>query len=317
MSKPKHLAIVIPIHNEEQNIVPLVNRIEASIARLTNYSCELLFVDDGSVDNSVIKVKELMEQTLSASVTLVSLARNFGHQAALEAGLANTNADVVITMDGDQQHPPEYIPAMVAAYEQGAEVVQMKRQNSVEDLKSMLAITYYKFFNLVSPYPIVVNAADFRLMNKAVVQAILRIRIRGKYLRVLIPALGFKQVNMEYIQEKRTLGKPSYNYYSLYLLAHYMLFKYTRFPIHVIMILGSFLLSVGILLSGYVGVSALLEGIGTSATNCIAPAFLFTLTGSLLVGVSILSWYIFFLIEQLRQDVDYIVSTVTSSNDPK
>ncbi len=304
----KKLSIVVPIHNEEENIQPLTARVFKVAEGLTGYFTEIIFVDDGSKDKSAEVIEGLI--AVGKPVIMVQLSRNFGHQAALEAGIANATGDIIITMDGDQQHPPECIPQMIEAYEKGADVVQMKRVNAGEDIKGKFSLAYYGFFNWVSDYPIVANAADFRLMSKRVVDEILKIKVKGKFLRVLLPAVGFKQVYLEYVQDKRTLGEPSYTFYTLYLLAFHMLFKFTRAPIHAIMTLGILML-----ISGLVYFSILIARLVTGSLHAITLSlaiipFFITLLGCLLIGIGVLAWYLYLIVEQLRQEPDYIINRI-------
>ena len=304
----KKLSIVVPIHNEEENIEPLADRIFLVAGKLDNYFTEIIFVDDGSKDKSAGVIEKLIEE--HKPVTLVQLSRNFGHQAALEAGIAHATGDIIITMDRDQQHPPEYIPPMIEAYEKGADVVQMKRVNAGEDIKGLFSLMYYGFFNWVSGYPIVANAADFRLMSKRVVDEILKIQVKGKFLRVLLPAVGFKQVYLEYVQDKRTLGKPSYTFYTLYLLAFHMLFKFTRAPIHAIMTLGILMLGSGLAYFIYLIVRLATGSLQAITLSAAILPFFITLLGCLLIGIGVLAWYLYLIVEQLRQQPDYIVNRI-------
>jgi hypothetical protein len=216
-------------------------------------------------------------------------------------------------MDGDQQHPPEYIPVMIEAYEKGADVVQMKRANPTSDIKGVFSITYYYIFNWVTDYPIVANAADFRLMDKRVVEEVLKIPVKGKYLRVLLPAVGFKQVYLEYVQDKRKLGKPSYTYYSSYLLAFHMLFKFTRAPIHGVLTAGILMTVLGVAYFIYLAVRFITGASHAIDFSHLMLPFLVTLLGFLFVGIGVLSWYLYLIVEQLRQEPDYIVNRIRRS----
>ena len=140
----KTISIVIPVHNEALNIKHLFNRISSSVLEIKNYQFEILFVDDGSSDNTLECIRSISSEKIP--VGYVKLSRNFGHQFALLAGLKNARGEAVITMDGDLQHPPEMIPEMVKLYVKGAEVVQMRRKNINSNFKGIISFLFYFFF---------------------------------------------------------------------------------------------------------------------------------------------------------------------------
>jgi glycosyltransferase involved in cell wall biosynthesis len=305
------LSIIVPIHNEEKNIGNLLVKVNNALAELDDVSTEILFVDDGSMDHSVEVIQSSMD--IDPRIVLIILTKNFGHQAALEAGMYCATGEAVITMDGDLQHPPEYIPRMVAMYRHGAEIVQMKRTNVTDDIKGVLSYSFYSFFNFISGHLIVANAADFRLMSRRVVEEVLKIKVKGKYLRVILPSLGFKNVYIEYIQPDRAAGTPSYTFYMLYLLAFNMIFKFTRFPIHALLIGGSLMLGLSMLDLVYLFVRSVSFPVPFSK---IMIPFLSALIGVALIGIAIISWYLFLIIEQLRGEPDYIIHQIKKNEKP-
>lgn len=297
------VTLIIPVYNEQESIAPLVERTMAVVNALNNYQFELLFVDDGSRDNSIIEIEKQIAGGLP--VGYVQLSRNYGHQCALEAGFSVADADAVITMDSDLQHPPEEIPRMLEEYEKGADVVQMQRSNAGESFRGMLSLGYYTFFSKISDAPLVPNAADFRLVSRRVAQQIVKIPGKGKLLRAIIPTLGFKQVHLTYVQPQRKFGTPSYSLFALYELSLQTTFKFSRFPAHFTTITGALLLLMGFALY-------LLHGLHILPDNrhtFFVPLFMM-LGGLLFSATGIVCWYLFFILEQVRHDPGFVVQKV-------
>ena len=138
MSDKQLVTILIPVHNEEDNIPLLIKRLSKTVSALPMFDFEALFVDDGSTDNTLKMIEQYADGGLA--VGYLKLSKNFGHQAALEAGLQHASGGIVISMDGDLQHPPEMIPKMLEEYSKGADVVQMQRSNTASDFKGFLSV---------------------------------------------------------------------------------------------------------------------------------------------------------------------------------
>ena len=201
------ISVVIPAFNEEKNIAPIFRAVERSLAGL---NFEVIFVDDGSSDGTSEQIRNLRAHT--STVRLLRFGRNFGQQSALLAGLAAACGTAVITLDCDLQHPPELIPAMLRAWHDGAKVVQMvRKQNEGIGLRKMLASRlFYWFINLLSETPVVSGAADFQLLDRVVVDAILMFRDRYPFVRGLVGWLGFPAVTLDYNAPRRLTGTTGY-----------------------------------------------------------------------------------------------------------
>lgn len=201
----KLLSIVVPVFNEEDNIRHFYESICQNMQPLP-YIFELIFVDDGSKDRSREILRELEKQ--DERVQSIFLARNSGHQLALTCGLDHAEGDAVITMDGDMQHPPELIPVLLQKWEEGYEVVQTIRKTTegVSALKKLTSYYYYKVLNKLSQVHIQEGGSDFRLMDKVVVKAFRRYREHARFIRGMIGAMGFKQVQIEFVAPKRFAG---------------------------------------------------------------------------------------------------------------
>jgi dolichol-phosphate mannosyltransferase len=286
------------VNNEKDNIRPLYDRLLAVVSSMPEYEFRILFVDDGSTDGTLAEIESVMET--ESIVGYVQLSENFGHQRALEAGIGIEGSDAIITMDGDLQHPPEMIPHMLRAYERGVDVVQMQRRNLTEDIKGILSISFYSFFRWASHIPIVKNAADFRLISAAVRAEILGMDNSEKLLRAIIPTLGFKQVNIEYTQESRHAGEPSYSYIDSYELAIRTIFNFSKFPAHFIFISGMIIFPAGI-------ISLPMKNLLHIGDATIA---ILIVGGLILIATGVICWYLYFILEKLKRDPSFRIQKV-------
>ena len=203
------ISIVLPAYNEEQNVRVVCAAIQSALCGLG--ALELIFVDDGSSDNTANTVRSLRDE--GAPVRLIRFGRNFGHQAALFAGMEKAQGEAVITMDCDLQHPPELLPRMVKAWRDGAKVVQMVRIDTVDSgfFKNISSKLFYRFVNLLSETPVLSGAADYQLLDREVVTAVLQFKDRHPFLRGIVGWLGFQSTCMEYIAAARHAGTSAYS----------------------------------------------------------------------------------------------------------
>ena len=215
----KTVTMVVPVYNEEDNIEHFSNAVEEVMKKLP-YDYKILFVNDGSKDRSA----EILEKMSAEDVHIqaILLARNYGHQVALTCGLDNAEGDVVITMDGDMQHPPALIPTLLSKWEQGYDVVQTIRETTkgVSFFKKFTSKCYYKILNLLSDVPIHEGGSDFRLMDKRVVEAFRQYHEHDKFIRGLIGAIGYKQTLINFEAPERFAGVSKF---SLHKMLHFAL----------------------------------------------------------------------------------------------
>jgi len=208
MRSSKLISIVIPAHDEQENIAAIHSEIRAHV---TDYPAEIIFVDDGSGDNTAENVRSL--QAADPLVRLLRLSRNFGHQAALLAGIQAARGAAVITMDCDLQQPPELLPQMLDAWQNGMPVVQMVRRDTlgVTWIKKKTSALFYCFLQLLSDSPVVPGAADFQLLDRKVVEALFSLKDRRPFLCGLVSWLGFPAHKIEYVAGNRHAGNSSYS----------------------------------------------------------------------------------------------------------
>ena len=255
---PKTIALVIPVFNEQDNIAALCERIEKVIADLANYRWSLIFVDDGSSDATVDRLKDQIARGLPISI--IRLSRNFGHQAAIKAGMNFASADAVITMDGDGQHPPELIPKLIDLWLQGYQVVQTVRS----PLQSLANVGWfhrccvrwaYRIINYFAERPIPPQCADFRLIDRKVLDHLRNLSEVAPMLRGLVAWIGFKQTTLEYVVQNRMNGQSRYPLRQMLNLMAGGVFDLSRKPLNLATAGGITLIIVGILtrLTGLIG----------------------------------------------------------------
>jgi len=212
------ISIVIPAYNEEKNITPLITSIKKHFPH-DRYQYELIFVDDGSKDTTLTKIEEAAKH--DEHVFYLELSRNFGHQNALKAGLDYATGDAVISMDCDMQHPPHLLNSLIEKWEEGYDIVYTRREDdqSASFLKRKSGNAYYRIFNWLAEVNIEKGTADFRLMDRRVVDIFTQFHEDDLFIRGLIPWMGFKQAAIDYHPNERLSGKTKYSFRKMALLA--------------------------------------------------------------------------------------------------
>jgi len=235
------LSIVVPVFNEEECIKQLYQQTRLIVDSL-QVTTEWLFVNDGSVDRSAEILAELRHQ--DRRVNIITLSRNFGHQQALKAGIDHATGDAVITMDADLQDPPEAIADMVKKWREGYDVVYTFRSERKGDsiFKKFTAALYYRLMKRIAHFEIPLDAGDFRLMSKQVVNALKNIKEKRPYLRGLISWVGFKQVGISIKREARFAGKTKYSFLKMLQFAWSGITHFSFLPLYLSIWIGFFTL---------------------------------------------------------------------------
>jgi dolichol-phosphate mannosyltransferase len=214
---PPKLSIIVPLYNEAELVNEFYGRVSATMREMAA-SYELIFVDDGSVDSTFDLLT--LVQKHDPAVKIIRLARNFGHQSAISAGLESARGDVVAMIDGDLQDPPELIPRMIATLEQGYDVVYGVRKARKEGwLKVTAYWAFYRLLQTVARIDIPLDAGDFCVMNRQVVNALISLPERNRFIRGLRSWVGFRQTGLEYPRSARLAGEPKYTLRKLMRLA--------------------------------------------------------------------------------------------------
>ena len=236
------LSIIIPCYNEEQNIEEIYKKLHLILTNI-KYKYEIIFIDDGSVDETLIKLIGLSQS--DKNVRVLELSRNFGHQAAICAGIDYAEGKAVIMMDADLQHPPELIPELIKKWEEGYDIVYTIRKysNNVSFFKKITSRIFYKLINKFANINIPENSADFRLLDYTVIKEFKKLKEREKFIRGLISWMGFKQCAIEYIASPRFAGNSKYSLLKMIKLALVGITSFSAFPLRIATILG-FLISI-------------------------------------------------------------------------
>ena len=231
------LSVVIPIFNEEPNLRELHRRLGEVLPALAD-EFEIVFVDDGSRDGTLEVLAELASR--DAVVKYLSFSRNFGHEIASTAGLDHADGDAVVLMDGDLQDPPESISELVAKWREGFDVVYaVRRSRHGEGLaKRLTAKLFYRMLRWLAGIDLPLDAGDFRLMDRKVVDAFRQFRERERFVRGLVAWMGFRQSAIAYDRPARYAGRTKYNFWRLTALAADAVSAFSRVPLRAVSIVG-------------------------------------------------------------------------------
>jgi len=247
------ISVVFPVFNERENLSTLLSRVHPVLERETRGSFEVVFVDDGSRDGSAQVLDGISERDNRYKV--IHFSRNFGHQAALQAGLDSACGDAVVLMDADLQDPPELISKLIAKWREGYEVVYAIRKKRKEAAWKRLAYNlFYRTMRLIAEIDAPLDAGDFCLMDKRVVDTLVALRERNRFLRGLRSWVGFRQLGIEYERDARNAGEPKYTLRKL----------------------------IGLAISGYVGFSSMPLRLAAWLGACCASAGFLVLTWAVL-----------------------------------
>jgi glycosyltransferase involved in cell wall biosynthesis len=230
------ISVVVPVFNEEESLHELHRRLSASIPEAEPY--EIVLVDDGSTDGSWSIMRSLAAG--DSQLRLVRLSRNFGHQAAITAGLDASRGEAVVVLDADLQDPPELIPELVARWRDGFDVVfAVRAERAGESRLRLLAIsTFYRLLRAISGEDIPANVGDFRLMSRRVVDALASMPERARFLRGMTSWVGFRQTGVEYRRDARHAGTSKYPPRKLLRLALDGITSFSTVPVRLVAWLG-------------------------------------------------------------------------------
>lgn len=237
MSSEPSIAVAIPVYNEAEVLPRLLSRLRAVLDSMGGGPHQMVFVDDGSSDGTVELLEEAARE--DSRVTVIALTRNFGHQAALTAALDHAEGDVTIVMDADLQDPPEAIPALLERYHQGFDVVYAQRIGRKESLALRLSyIVFYRLIARLADIALPLDAGDFGLMSRRVVEQLRVTRERHRYLRGLRSWVGYRQIGVPVERGERAAGQSKYSVLGLIRLASDGLFAFSTAPLKAASLIG-------------------------------------------------------------------------------
>lgn len=303
------IAIVIPVFDEEAVLPELLERLTALFDTLADYRWEAILVDDGSRDRSAALIRERV--TRDPRFRLVQLSRNFGFQNALSAGLAEAAAaDAVVTMDADLQDPPEVIPALVAVWREGAEIVRATRRTRAEKgLRRICFDLFHQLFNRVADHPIEPNSGTFSLLGREAVAAFNRLPERNRFFPGLRAWIGFTKVDVPYDRQERARGQSRQSFHGLVRYALDGVFSFSRLPLRLLTYLGLIIAIVGFGFGLFFAVRRLI-GIETAQTGFTTLVTLLLFLGGVqLIGIGVLGEYLGRIYDEVKQRPNYIVKS--------
>lgn len=293
------LSIVVPVYNEVDNIRKFYTTVKEVLATM-DYDHEIIFIDDGSSDDSAGMLRHIGQEDPKVKVLL--LARNFGHQLALTCGLDYAKGDAVITMDGDMQHPPELIPELVKHWEAGADVVRTIR-DSTEDAswaKSFTSKYYYKVLNRLANVPIVEGGSDFRLMNRKSLETLKHFREHGRFLRGIVGDLGFVQHEFHFVAPPRFAGTSKFSVKKMMRFALDGITAFSRVPLRLALYIGLLCGLLSLVMIGHILFVHFFSDNVISGWSSLGVAIFF-LGGVQLVGLGIIGEYVGRIFEEVKQ----------------
>jgi glycosyltransferase involved in cell wall biosynthesis len=302
------LSIVVPCYNEEAAIPVFLSTV-VPILENTGLSYEMVFVDDGSRDATVATLAAF--SSMYSQIRLVELSRNFGKEAAMTAGLTYASGDAIIPMDCDLQDPPELIPEMIEKWQAGFKVVHAVRRSRATDTwaKRATAKAFYRMMEDITDVKIPANCGDYRLMDRAVVNAILSFPERNRFMKGIMAAAGFKAAQVEYDRPERSAGETKFNFWKLWNFALDGITSFSTVPLRVWTYIGGIVALFSFVYSGWIITKTLLWGVVTPGFATLTCVVLF-LGGVQLIGIGVLGEYIGRIVAETKRRPLFLVGAL-------
>ncbi|HVN15525.1 MAG TPA: glycosyltransferase family 2 protein [Anaerolineales bacterium] len=303
----KTVDLVIPVFNE----AGVVEQTHLNLRKVVDglpYEFCFYYVDDGSTDGTAESLAELARR--DPRVNTLSLSRNFGHQAALSAGMDASRGDAVITMDGDGQHPPQMIPQMLELIAQGYDVVQTQRMDEAQpaSFKKWTSSLFYRFINAISRTQVLPGAADFRALSRQAVDALKAMPEYHRFLRGMVAWIGYPTVILPYQPAERVSGESKYSFAKMFRLAMDAIFSFSLVPLYIGLSLGGVLLCLAALEMVYV-----LSFWVTGRTSGLAPGWsslmfvILIVGGMLMVLLGFIGVYVGYIFQEVKRRPIYLL----------
>ncbi len=304
--KKIYCSVVIPIYNEQENILELYRRLSETLKSLTD-KYEVIFVNDGSSDNSLKMIKELSVR--DSKIKYLKFSRNFGHQIAISAGMDYANGEAIIIMDSDLQDPPELIPKLVEEWNKGFDVVYAVRRKREGEtfIKKFTASLFYRLFSKLANINMPLDTGDFRLIDRKVLESLKSIREKHRFMRGLVSWVGYNQTGVLYDREKRSAGKTKYPFFKMLKFSIDGITSFSLIPLRIATILGFIISSISFLLAIYFLLIKLFTNKMVQGWLTLADSILF-LSGVQLIIFGIIGEYIGRIYEEVKGRPLYIVS---------
>jgi polyisoprenyl-phosphate glycosyltransferase len=302
------LSIVIPVYNEEENIPTLYDRL-VLVMEATKSDFEIIFVDDGSCDQSRQRLVELEDR--DKRIVVIELARNFGHQVAITAGLEFAQGKAIAVMDADLQDPPEVLPQFISKWREGYEVVYAIRERRKESwLKRSCYATFYRLLRRVANIDIPLDAGDFCIMDRRVVDLLKSMPERNRFIRGIRSWVGFRQIGLPFERHARYAGTSKYTLSRLMLLALDGLISFSYIPLRIITVLGLSVSLLSLIMAMFFFVKKLIYGLNPPGFAAIITSIFF-LAGIQLITLGVIGEYVGRIFEEAKQRPIYTLRRVS------
>jgi polyisoprenyl-phosphate glycosyltransferase len=300
----KIVSIVTPFYNEEDGIDAYFEHL-LPILETLKYDYEIVCIDDGSRDDTFTLLKQWREK--NSRIKVAKLSRNFGKEAALTAGLEISRGDAAIPIDADLQDSPELIPQMVAKWEEGFDVVLMKRKSRDESWhKKLTAYLFYRVINLLSAGNVPENIGDFRLMDRKVIATINNLNEKSRFMKGLLTWPGFTTTTLLYNRPDRTTGVTQQNWGNLFRLAFDGIFAFSTFPLRIWTFIGLFVTLVAFCFGAVLATRKILYGNPVPGYPSLMTAILL-LNGLLMINMGLLGEYVSRIFDEVKNRPIYVI----------
>lgn len=304
--KRDFVSLVVPFYNEAEGVEDFYQAVLSVLEGVPNIRFEVICVDDGSSDNTLLKLIDLTKR--DSRFRVIELSRNFGKEAALTAGIDAACGDAVIPMDADLQDPPELIPALISEWKKGAEVVLARRTDRSSDtfMKRKTAEFFYRIHNHLSSVKIPENVGDFRLMDRVAVDALKQLPERQRFMKGLFAWIGFNTVTVDYIRNPRLAGATKFSGWKLWNFALEGISSFSTAPLKIWTYLGAIGTIASFIYASFIIIRTLIYGVDLPGYASLLVVVLFF--GSLqLISVGILGEYIGRIYLETKQRPTYLV----------
>jgi len=306
--------IVVPVYNEEAVVAEFHRQLMDVVRALRReHDVRICYVDDGSGDHTGAELLKLAGD--DPDVTILELSRNFGHQAALTAGLDRATGDLVVTLDGDGQHPPELIAEMVGLYRAGYDVVLTERVAAERSrFKRWTAAAFYRLLSAIGDTRIPARSADFRLVSRPVLEALRQMREYHRFLRGMVAWAGYRTVVLPYSERARLGGRPKYSLAGMARLAAAGTFSFSLLPLKIALVVG-----VGFLLLAIAEALYVMSFWLTGTQHRLVPGwsslmFMLLIVGSaLMIALGLVGIYVGYIFQEVKRRPVYLVRRVHQS----
>ena len=304
----KKVSLVIPMYYEEKVVEECYKRVKKCLEELKNYEHEIIFINDGSKDKTLELLEKIADK--DENIKVISFSRNFGHQAAVTAGLQYVTGDAIIIIDADLQDPPELIPDMLKLWEQGNEVIYGKRKSRKGEsaFKLFTAKMFYNTLNMLSDVEIPKDTGDFRLVDRKVVDVINAMPEHNKFLRGLFSWVGYKQTPFEYERQERFAGKTKYPLKKMLKLASDGIISFSSKPLKLVGALGIISIAISVIILIYALISYVfnLNNLSAGWTSIMVTVTFFA--GIQLLSIWIMSEYIGRIYDETKARPQFIIN---------